>query len=164
MSKSQLIFKWSVNMKLTFLFLSFFFASVAYAEIYKCILPPDQTLFQSEPCPASTLSQQVVKIEDVPPHVLAEAQVEYKAWQKKQAALAIADARAAAEQQNAQQQQAIVNALTRSANAQQQQAIAAQEQALDTPYIYHPNIIGDGEYDSNAEYSPYVYPNQSEAY
>jgi hypothetical protein len=117
-------------MNIILLLLTFFLTTPALAEIFKCVSEDNKTIYQSTACRGSSLNENVVKIKDVPANILEEAQIEYKAWQEQHAAEKLADAKAAEEKQKLEQQQAIVNALTRSARAQEQQAIAETARAI----------------------------------
>lgn len=117
-------------MKKNVLFLLLLVTFPSHAEIYKCLLPSEQILYQSTPCPSTAISQNVVKVTDVDPRVLAEAQVKFKAFEAQLAAQEQLEARAAMERQKVLREQQIVNALQRAAWAEEQRVLLARQQAM----------------------------------
>lgn len=111
------------------------------AEVFKCQVAEQKTIYQSTPCPASTVNQQVIEIEKPDPAKDAEAQARLNAWQADLAAKENANRQARKEQQEALDRQATIDALNRSAAAQEalaesaKQPVIINQPVVVTPYI-----------------------------
>ena len=128
-----------------------------HAEIFKCQLASDKTVYQSTPCPATTVKQDVVEIKEPDAEKIAEDQARFAAWKADLAAREAAELKAEKERQAELARQEAVNALKRSAIAQEELAEAAKR-----PVIINP-IVQPGWPYMNRYPNPYPYQNPNQA-
>ncbi len=105
-----------------------FLLSPAYAEVYKCRLESEKTVYQSTPC-VSAIKQQTIEIQKSDPRKVAEAEAKLKAWKEDYAAREQARIKAEKEQQAERDRKASVAALQKSADYEEQQAYEAKRLA-----------------------------------
>jgi Skp family chaperone for outer membrane proteins len=113
-------------------------SSLANAEVYKCILP-DETVYQSTPCP-STAAQSMVEIKDISPERLEQAQQELKHLQKEMEVQRLADETAQKEREKAQREQAVIDALNRAEQRARDEENRARA-VTNIPIIISPDFI-----------------------
>ncbi len=106
-----------------------------HAEIFKCRLASDKTVYQSTPCPAATVKQDVVEIKAPDAEKIAEDQARFAAWKADLAAREAAELKAEKERQAELARQEAVNALKRSAIAQEELAEAAKRPVIINPIV-----------------------------
>ena len=146
-------------MKKILLFFLSVISCLSHAEIHKCMLPSEKVLYQSEPCPSTSISQNIVQIKDIDPRILEEAQVKFKAFEAQLAIQKQADALAARQRREEWREQQIVNSLRRAAWAQEQEALLARQQSNYRGWggyrVYR--ILGS-TYSQPSSHYPYPYP------
>lgn len=131
-------------MKKIILILSATVLTPAQGEVFKCQGTEQKTVYQSIPCPASAVNQQIIEIKKPDPAEAAETEARLKAWQADTAEQEAARRKAQKEQQEALDKQSALDALNRSAAAQEELAETARQPViinqplLINPYIGHP--------------------------
>jgi len=132
-----------------------------HAEVFKCRLASDKTVYQSTPCPAATVKQDVVEIKKPDAEKIAEDQARFAAWKADLAAREAAELKAEKERQAELARQETVNALKRSAIAQEELAEAAKRPVIISP-IVQPNWPFLNRYPKpNSYQNPYPNPYQN---
>lgn len=103
-------------------------SSSVHAEVFKCQLESDKTVYQSTPC-QSALKQKALEIQESDPRKTAEAEAKLKAWKEDFAKREEARIKAEKEQKAELDRKASVEALQKSAEYQQRQAYEQKRQA-----------------------------------
>ncbi|MDO9106064.1 MAG: hypothetical protein Q7U57_14005 [Methylovulum sp.] len=113
----------------------------AQADVVKCQIPGQKTIYQNAPCPAGAVNQQAIAIQKPDPAKVAEAEAKLKTWQAELAAKEAATRKAEQERQEAADRQAAIDALNRSAKAQEELAEAAKRPVIvNQPLLINPYI------------------------
>ena len=111
----------------------------AEADVFKCVIDAQKTVYQAQPCPEGTLNQQNIA---TPKRDLAkEADIEARlqAWQQDLAAKEAAERKARQELQEAMDRQEAIDALNRNAKAQQDLANATKPPVIiQQPLLINP--------------------------
>jgi len=111
----------------------------AQAEIFKCRVAEQKTIYQSVPCPDDAVNQQIIEIKKPDPARVTEAEARLKVWQAEQDVKEAEKRKAQKERQEALDRQAAIDALNRSAIAQEELAEAAKHPVIiNQPLLINP--------------------------
>ena len=111
------------------------------AEVFKCQTRAGKTVYQSQPCDATSRQQRVIAVEEMTPEQRETARSNLQIWQQRQADEESARAAEARERQLERERQEALALQRRSVVAQEQQARAAamrQTPAYNGGYGYAP--------------------------
>lgn len=98
------------------------------AEVFKCQLDAEKTIYQSSPCQPEA-KQEIIDIKKPDPRKIAEAEAKLKAWNENLAQREAATIEAEKQRQIERNRQTSVEALQNTAEYQRRQAYEAKRQA-----------------------------------